>query len=98
MFQCYQDFHYKVKGSEKVEKIPREALKHQALKNVNSCMKKAEVMGCLVQGWSATVNQHRQLTELSLSHFHQQTICSNFKNRAGKNITQFTGEQDIECS
>lgn len=47
MFQCYQDFHYKVKGSEnlkKAENIPSEAFKHQTLKDVNHCMKKA-------QGW-----------------------------------------------
>lgn len=47
MSQCYQDFQYKVKGSEnqkKAEKIPSETLKHQTLKNVNSCMKKAQ--GC----------------------------------------------------
>lgn len=72
MFQCYQDFHSKVKCSgnrNKAEKIPSEAFKHQTLKNVTPVWKrpKAEVMGCLVQGWSASVNQHRQLTEVSLS-------------------------------
>lgn len=45
MFQYYQDFHYKVKGLEKAEKIPSEAFKHQTLKNVNSCMKKAQGSG-----------------------------------------------------
>lgn len=47
MYHRYQDFHYKVKGTEnnkKAEKIPSEALNCQTLKNVNSSTKKA-------QGW-----------------------------------------------